>query len=235
MNTTKHTKNLFILLKKEIIKNLPDILKFRNHVSLKSDGSYVTKGDLLMDKIVSDFLLLRYINHEIISEELEQPLDKCWDEEGNYIIVDPIDGTENFVSGLREWGIGICIFTNGKHEASCIYLPELNEILFSGQVFEKHKSRIVGLSSSLNREDLMQLPNDDFEYRVIGCSMYNMLAAIKGSFVRFENVKGVNCWDILPGLNLALEHGVTCYVDEQLYRGELLFPTKKYKIKLINS
>jgi myo-inositol-1(or 4)-monophosphatase len=235
MNTIQHFENIFILLRKEIIKNLPIILKLRNNVRLKSDGSYVTKGDLLMDKIVSDFFLLRYINHEIISEEKEQPLDKCWDESGSYIIVDPIDGTENFVSGLKEWGVGISIYTNGKHKASCIYLPELDEILFSGQVLEKHKSRIIGLSSSLNRDDLMQLPEGGFEYRIIGCSMYNMLAAIKGSFVRFENVKGVNCWDILPGLNLALEHGVSCYVDEQLYKGELLFPTRKYKIKLINS
>lgn len=218
----------------KIISELPVILSLRKNFVPKSDGSYVSKGDLLVDKLLNDFFTLNFPNHEIISEEVEQPLNKKWNEKGSYIIVDPIDGTENFVSGLKEWGIGISIYTNGNHTSSCILLPELNEYLFSGQYLEKYKSRIIGLSSSLNKDDLMNLPNVGFEYRIIGCSMYNMLSAIKGSFVRFENVKGVNCWDVLPGLNLALEHGVKCYVDDELYKGEILFPTKKYRIKLIN-
>ena len=213
---------------------LEDILELRDKFILKQDKSYVSEGDLLVDKIVYDYYSNNYPDHEIISEEVAFSSNKKWDKQGNYIIVDPIDGTENFVSGLREWGVGICIYTNGKHEASCIYLPELNEVVISGQPLKKFKSRIVGLSSSLNSEDLIQLPKEGFEYRIIGCSMYNMLAAIKGSFVRFENVKGVNCWDILPGLNLALEHGLTCYVDDKPYNGEILFPTQKYRIKIIN-
>jgi myo-inositol-1(or 4)-monophosphatase len=217
-----------------ITKELDNILFLRSNFIEKSDNSYVSQGDLLVDKIVFDYFSEYYPNHEVISEESNYESSKVWDEVGNYVIVDPIDGTENFVSGLREWGVGICIYTGGKHEASCIYLPELNEYLFSGQYLEKYKSRIIGLSSSLNQDDLMNLPKFGFEYRIIGCSMYNMLSAIKGSFVRFENVKGVNCWDVLPGLNLALEHGVKCYVDDEIYTGEILFPTKKYRIKLIN-
>jgi myo-inositol-1(or 4)-monophosphatase len=219
----------------EIKKELSTILNLRVEFISKADGSYVSKGDLLVDKIILDYFSSNFPKHDIISEEVDHAVSKSRNELGNYIIVDPIDGTENFVSGLREWGVGICIYTHGKHEASCIYLPELNEVLVSGQSLTKYKSRIVGLSSSLNRDDLMQLPKDDFEYRIIGCSMYNMLAAIKGSFVRFENVKGVHCWDILPGLNLALEHGLTCYVNDKPYNGEILFPTQKYRIKLINN
>jgi myo-inositol-1(or 4)-monophosphatase len=225
---------IFDDLIEKINHELLTILSLRGEFISKIDGSYVSKGDLLVDKIIFDFFSINFPTHEIISEEIEQPSKITWNEKGNYIIVDPIDGTENFVSGLREWAVGICIYTQGKHEASCIYLPELNEVLVSGQSLVKYKSRIVGLSSSLNRDDLMQLPKEGFEYRIIGCSMYNMLAAIKGSFVRFENVKGVNCWDILPGLHLALEHGLTCYVDDKPYHGEILFPTQKYRIKLIN-
>jgi myo-inositol-1(or 4)-monophosphatase len=59
-----------------------------------------------------------------------------------------------------------------------------------------------------------------------------MLNAVKGSFARYENVKGANCWDVLSGLNLALEHGVKAYVDGEIYKGQILFPTRKYNILL---
>jgi myo-inositol-1(or 4)-monophosphatase len=64
--------------------------------------------------------------------------------------------------------------------------------------------------------------------------MYNTLSAVRGSFLKFENVKGVNCWDILPGLNLALEHKCLVSVDNKPYEGQMLFPTKKYKICISN-
>lgn len=219
----------------EISNKLNRILSLRSSFELKSDNSYVSAGDLLVEEIVIAYCKRTYPYYQIISEELYSNGEVFVpNETGNYVIVDPIDGTENFVSGLKEWGVGISVYTQGQHTTSCIYLPELHEVLYSGQKITKYKSRIVGLSSSLTRDDLMQLPKDGFEYRIIGCSMYNMLSAIKGAFVRFENVKGVNCWDILPGLNLALEHGLTCLVDGAPYTGQMLFPTKKYKIKLIN-
>ena len=62
--------------------------------------------------------------------------------------------------------------------------------------------------------------------------MYNLYNVARGSFKYFENIKGVNCWDILPGLNLCLESGCKIFVDEILYQGEILFPNKKYKIRL---
>jgi myo-inositol-1(or 4)-monophosphatase len=219
---------------KEISNNLDNIKALRGDYKLKHDNSYVSKGDLLVNSIVLKSCTLFLPEFDIITEEIDDFDSRVWDETGNYVIVDPIDGTENFVSGLKEWGVGISVYTKGMHTASCIFLPELNESLITGQSLVKYKSRIVGLSSSLTRNDLIRLPEMDFEYRIIGCSMYNMLSTIKGSFARFENVKGVNCWDILPGLTLALEHGLTCLVDDQPYYGQLLFPTQKYRIKLIN-
>lgn len=219
----------------EIKGRLPEILSLRNNKKLKSDNSYVSLGDLLVQDIVISKCAFFFPNHIVISEENVDGVFSSWDSLGNYVILDPIDGTENFVSGLREWGIGISIFTNGIHESSFIFLPELNEYLYSGQEINKFNSRIIGLSSSLSREDLLNLPQHGFEYRIFGCSMYNMMSCIKGSLFSFENVNGVNCWDILPGLNLALEHGMSCYVDDEIYKGKLLFPVKKYKVKLINS
>lgn len=218
----------------EIKNQLDKILSLRTKFVSKDDQSFVSEGDLLVQSIVLNFIKLKLPSHILISEELAPFNDFEWDSKGSYVVLDPIDGTENFVSGLKEWGVGISIYTKGLHEESCIYLPELDEFLTTGMSFIKFRSRIIGLSSSLDKSDLLSLPDSNYEYRIIGCSMYNTLSAVKGSFIVFENVKGVNCWDILPGLNLALEHGSQVFVDDIPYKGEILFPTKKYKIRISN-
>ena len=187
-----------------------------------------------MQSIVFDYFRQNLPHHHLISEETSPCEGIVWQNNGSYVILDPIDGTENFVSGLKEWGVGVSIYTNGIHQESMIFLPELDDFLATGMPVKKFKSRIIGLSSSLKKEDLQSLPMGDFEFRIIGCSMYNTLSAVRGAFARFENVKGVNCWDILPGLNLALEHGCGVWVDDVPYRGEILFPVKKYKIRISN-
>ncbi|MGU3235856.1 inositol monophosphatase family protein [Vibrio cholerae] len=215
-----------------INSNLDKILSLRQVKEQKEDGSFVSKGDLLVEQLVNDFVKSHFPKHTLISEELfcsGAYKDEVWNPRGSYIILDPIDGTENFVSGLKEWGVGISVFTDGKHVESLIYLPELNDFAISGEIQIQYKSRIIGLSSSLTKEDLLKL-EDGFEYRIIGCSMYNTLNAVRGAYKRFVNVKGVNCWDILPGLNLALENNKKVIVDGVPYEGQLLFPTKKYKI-----
>lgn len=219
----------------KVINSKLELINYlRSDYNEKSDGSYVSKGDLLIQKLVFKFFDNHLPAHEIISEEFTTVDNKIRQPTGSYVILDPIDGTENFVSGLREWGVGISIYTHGIHQESMIFLPELNDWQITGMPIKKFNSRIVGLSSSLKKEDLMALPIGDFEFRIIGCSMYNTLSAVRGSFAEFRNVNGVNCWDILPGLNLALEHGCGVWVDEQPYRGEILFPVKKYKIRISN-
>lgn len=211
---------------------LPQILEGRAHLHLKDDNSYVSEGDLKIQTIAIEWATQHLPEHRLISEEMA-PSETDWDPRGSYIVIDPIDGTENFISGLREWGVGISIYTRGVHQESCIFLPELGDRQITGMPWQRHQSRIVGLSSSLTATDLKDLPwQQGVEFRIIGCAMYNLLMAARGSFKAFENVKGVNCWDILPGLNLALEAGCRAWVDGEPYRGQMLFPVKKYRIKI---
>jgi myo-inositol-1(or 4)-monophosphatase len=217
-----------------IRRSLPEVISLRGNIHQKEDGSYVSEGDLLVQSIVFKYLESNLPQHDLVSEELAPFAGAIWNDKGSYVVLDPIDGTENFISGLREWGVGISIYTDGLHQESCIYLPELNDVQITGMPMQKFTSRIYGLSSSLTKSDLQMLPDNGFEFRIIGCSMYNTLAAVRGAFAVFENVKGVNCWDVLPGLNLALEHGCKVTVDDQNYNGELLFPVRKYKIRISN-
>ncbi len=211
---------------------MPIILNLRDSFRAKCDNSYVSDGDLLVQTIAESWKRKYFPDHKLISEEMA-PFNEEWDPFGSYVVLDPIDGTENFVSGLKEWGVGLSIYTSGIHQGSCIYLPELNERQITGMPIMRHRSRIVGLSSSLTADDIAKLNwRKDVEFRIIGCAMYNILMAARGAFWYFENVRGVNCWDILPGLNLALEAGCHAWVDNEPYQGEILFPNKKYRVRI---
>lgn len=223
----QHIQTIF----QSIRAHLNRILSLRDTHTQKSDGSFVSAGDLLVQEITCNYLNTYLPDFRLISEEMAPFDERTLNPLGACVVLDPIDGTENFISGLREWGVGISIYNDGRHLASGIYLPELDDQLISGDTIHTFQSRVVGLSSSLSKEDLARQPSG-YEYRVIGCSMYNTLAAIRGSFQRFENVRGVNAWDVLPGLNLALEQGCSALVDGLPYQGELLMPTRKYRISL---
>lgn len=230
MNSSESICNELI---KIIQSNLDPILALRGKKVLKKDKSYVSEGDILCEKLIFDFF--HNLNRKVIfiSEESCSSDFIPTDTESYIVTIDPIDGTENFVSGLKEWGIGISIYQGSNHIESMILLPELNEFIITGQTVSKYDSRICGLSSSLTKDDLIDL-KEGFEYRIIGCCMYNMLNVIKGSYKSFENPKGAYSWDILPGLNLALEHKLEVSVENKPYYGEFLQPNKRYRFKVEN-
>lgn len=219
-------------IKTIILENLKSILELRNQKTQKEDGSYVSKGDLLCEELIKNFLKENHPDFYLVSEETPEENILNIKQE-NILILDPIDGTENFVSGLKEWGVAVCVYKNQQHVESMLALPELNEYIITGDTFIPFESRIYGLSSSLNKEDLLQL-EEGYEYRIIGCCVYNMLNVVKGAYKVFENPKGAWIWDIIPGLNLALENNLNVNVNGKEYHGELLEPNKKYRFRITN-
>ncbi|MGV0923050.1 inositol monophosphatase family protein [Empedobacter tilapiae] len=214
-----------------IIKtNLPEILALRNTKILKEDNSYVSQGDLLCERLIKEFIQEEIPEYALISEESPENNIKAL-ESDKIIILDPIDGTENFVSGLKEWGVSFCVYENGKCTDALLALPELDTYLQLGDHFLRFESRIAGISSSLTKEDILNL-KEGFEYRIIGCCVYNMTQVVKGSFHSFENPKGAKVWDIIAGLNLALQNELKVTVNHQPYHGELLRPDQKYIFRI---
>lgn len=212
-----------------IIKsNLNEILALRSTGTLKPDNTFVSKGDLLCESLVFKYLKDNLMDYIVISEESTNDISHI--NEVEYVVtVDPIDGTENFVSGLKEWGMGISVYRKGRHYQSMIALPELDICLCTGDKLDRvHNSRICGLSSYMTPEDFEQL-GKGFEFRIMGCCMYNMYNVIHGSYKQFQHLKGCYSWDILPGMNLALEHGLSVLIDGNPYRGEFLIPGVKYR------
>ncbi len=219
-------------IKQLITDNLDEILSLRHEKMLKSDDSYVSKGDYLCERLVKDFISSNLPDYSLVSEESPEDNTQNWIKD-KVIILDPIDGTENFVSGLKEWGVAVCVYENGCHVESMLALPELNCYMKTGDKFKRYISRIAGISSSLTKEDILKLESG-FEYRIIGCAVYNMYNVVIGSFFSFENPKGAKVWDIIPGLNLSLENGLLVTVNNKEYHGELLDPNQKYIFKIQN-
>ena len=208
--------------------NLPDILALRFTGQLKDDGTYVSKGDLLCDRLVREYIMTHIPGSHIVSEEDKSswsiPADK-----DVIITVDHIDGTENFVSGLKEWGMGVSIYRKGEHFQSMIALPELDICVVTGDKTDRvPSSRLCGLPSYMKQEHFEQLGHD-YEYRQFGCCMINMYNVIKGSFAKFLHLTGCYSWDILPGMNLALENGLSVEINGVPYHGQFLQPGVKYK------
>ena len=115
-----------------------------------------------------------------------------------------------------------------------ILLPELNICLKTGDKIEKiSSSRICGLSSYMTPKDFEVL-GTGYEYRIMGCCMYNKYNFIKGSYCKIQHLKGCYSWDILPGLNLALENGCNIEIAGMPYKGEFLMPGIKYIFKVDN-
>ncbi|UUO04583.1 hypothetical protein M4951_14410 [Blastopirellula sp. J2-11] len=227
MSVVESTNRFLDGVQNVVMSNLAEILALRHRRQKKSDDSFVTDGDLFVQDLVQDQMRLTLPDQtRLISEELahSQPLTA----EMATIVLDPIDGTENFTAGLPEWGVSIACFSRGKHVASMLACPEMNSWIRTGDDIPKFESRIRGYSSSIPLQLLTEVVTGA-EYRVLGCCVYNMLNVIRGSFFSFENPKGANSWDILAGLNLALEHGLSVFVEGEPYAGEFLPPTRKYR------
>lgn len=203
-------------------------------MSFKTDGSPVSEADLELERLALAWASRNFPKFAVLSEEGIQEAD--FGQASSVVVIDPIDGTENYISGLPLWASGVSVFEHGRHVYSAITAPAMGMHLESSDFdsikdLEKHVSRVVGFSSSTRPS---AIPDDVGEYRVLGCSMLNFLFAIQGSFLEFRNDSGAHCWDILPGLNLALAAGMDVRVEGAAYQGEFLPPGRKYKFSVSN-
>jgi len=211
-----------------VCANLDEILSLRNTAVFKEDNTPVSKGDLLCQKLIADYIQKHLDSCLIISEEIQNDVDHISDYE--YVVtIDPIDGTENFISGMPEWGFGVSIYKDMKHFQSIIALPQMGICLCSGDKIERHEgSRIVALSSHIVPDEVSSI-KDGEQCRVTGCSMYSMYCVITGSFKRYIHFYGSYSWDILPGLNIALGIGMRVTLEGKPYKGEFLLPNVRYQ------
>jgi myo-inositol-1(or 4)-monophosphatase len=222
-------RELLVSVQRLVDAHLAHVLALRHDVRIKEDGSPVTEADLYLERLVRAHLEAALPDLDFVAEESYSGQNVL--QEGHVALLDPIDGTENFCSGLKEWGVSLGLWYRGRHLGSLLHLPELGESLISGDRPTGHVSRITGLSSSFN-EGIVQALRATREYRVSGCAVYNLLNVARGSFARFINPKGARAWDLLPGLMLCLEQGCDVRVDDEVFNGRFLDPAQRYRVDI---
>lgn len=224
------TRNLMHGLIDLIEANRDRIEATRYDITMKPDGSPVTASDVLVENLFREHLEGILPGIAFAGEESFDAANPSATD-GFHAILDPIDGTENFCSGLKEWGVSFTLWHGRDHLGSMLLLPELGEHLMTGDTLKPVRSRIRGFSSSMC-DEILEGMAETRESRLTGCAVYNLYNVVRGAFARFTNPRGAYSWDLLPGLMLALEHNCDIEVDGEPYHGAFLEPDRKYRVDI---
>ena len=110
-------------------------------VARKSQADYVSEADRAAEKAIIDVLLGAYPNHSILAEEsgAQGASEYQW-------IIDPLDGTTNFVHGLPQYAVSIALAHKGSITQAVIYDPNRNDLFTAsrgrGAFLNDHRLRV---------------------------------------------------------------------------------------------
>ena len=206
--------NLNIMIKasekasKILIRDFGEIEKLQ--VSKKGPTDFVTNADLKAEKVIIEELKKAKPNYSIISEESGAENNKDKD---NTWIIDPIDGTVNFLHGIPHFAISIALKSNNEIISGLIFDPIKDEIFYAeknnGAFFNNHRIRV---SKKNEIDDCLfatggKFKNDpDLPYRKSGCAALDMAYVASGRYDGyFQN--NLHLWDIAAGIILVKEAG----------------------------
>lgn len=212
--------------------------------NIKGQADFVTDKDLACEKYLRKVIKKHFPKDKILGEEFsadEQLADRTW-------VLDPIDGTINYMQDLPECGIQVAFFDRGETQFSFISLPKTDEFFFAKngngaylngkQIYvdknvEIQNSIITHCDISMDNTDLANLHinfikktnSKILRNRCYGsaCFSYGSVASSKTSaYILITN----NAWDILPGMLICKEAGCYCTSTE--------FYGKKFSIACCN-
>ncbi len=92
----------------------------------KTDGSQVTEADLAADRIIRDGLARLVPQVPTLSEECVPLAKPPYD--GSFFLIDPLDGTKEFIAGRSEFTVNLALVTNGTPLLGIIGAPALGLI-----------------------------------------------------------------------------------------------------------
>ena len=125
---------------KEIVEKLIDTFLYAGKVSLelrekgltkkiKSDNTPVSNGDLEVNKIITKKILELTPNIPIVSEETSE--NRSSNDLKNFWLIDPIDGTHDYINNLEEFTINAGLIINKEPLAGLIYAPAKKRMFYS--------------------------------------------------------------------------------------------------------
>ena len=208
---------------KTLIRDFGEIEKLQ--VSLKGPGDFVTLSDKKVEKILIEDLQKARPNYSILSEEIGEIKN---DDEFKWII-DPIDGTANFLHGIPHFGISLALEHNKEIICGIIFDPIKNEIFSTekgnGSYLNSQRIRVSSRKklqdcilftggprlTSKNRELSLE-EYKKFSSKVITPVRKMGSASLDMAYVAAGRCDGLwqrdlNYWDIAAGILLVKEAG----------------------------
>ena len=192
---------------KVLIRDFGEIEKLQ--VSNKGPSDFVTNADIKAEKIIIEELKKAKPNYSILSEEKgseKNKDDKTW-------IIDPIDGTINFLHGIPHFAISIGLKVNNQIIAGVIYDPIKDEMFCAekdnGAYFNNQRIRVskkTNLSECLFATGEKLDIDYKFQYRKSGSAALDMAYVAAGRYDGYFQ-KNLNIWDIAAGIVILNEAG----------------------------
>ena len=217
---TSISANLNIMIKasekasKGLIRDFGELEQLQ--VSIKGPSDFVTNADIKAEKIIIDELTKSRKNYSILSEESGSKENKDID---NVWIIDPIDGTINFLHGVPHFAISIALKSNNEIVSGLIYDPIKDEMFYAeknnGAYFNNKRIRVskrkkmedcLFASGEIDNENIKQKTNAKLSIRKSGSAALDMAYVASGRYDGYFQ-KNLNLWDIAAGIIIVKEAG----------------------------
>ena len=193
---------------KVLIRDFGEIEKLQ--VSKKGPSDFVTNSDLKTEKIIIEELTKGRPDYSIISEENGVKNNK---DNKNTWIIDPIDGTINFLHGIPHFATSIALKHNDEIISGLIFDPIKDEMFYAERnngAFLNNKR--IKVSKKNNIGECLFATSElidrkmELSYRKSGSAALDMAYIACGRYDGYFQ-KNLNLWDIAAGLILVKEAG----------------------------
>lgn len=179
----------------------------------KSGGDPVTEADIAIDKVLKETLVGKgdgWLSEETVDEPERLQKRRVW-------IVDPLDGTKEFVQGIDEWCISIALVEDGKLKAGGICNPVRDEVFLASvetgltlngepagptQIETLDNATVLASRSEVKRGQWQQFDAAPFKVIPMGSVAYKLARVAAGLDDITFTLVPKNEWDIAAGVVL---------------------------------
>jgi 3'(2'), 5'-bisphosphate nucleotidase len=201
-----------------------DLYKKGLKIEIKEDKSPVSNGDLRANDLITSKIKELTPNIPIISEETVDI--KVKNTAKIFWLIDPIDGTKEYIAGKDEYTLNAALVINTVPVLGVVGVPRKNRLFYSyapGESFliesgetkkincekKQAKGKIVALSSSLKPSDIILDKLKEFKVNLIVkmASSYKFCVIATGEFDIYAASERANEWDYAAGHAVAQNAG----------------------------
>ncbi|XP_043261586.1 inositol monophosphatase 1-like [Colletes gigas] len=204
----------------------------KNAMEKSCEVDLVTEWDQKVEKLLVDGISSKFPDHKFIGEEESSLGKKIELTEAPTWIIDPIDGTMNFVHGLPHTCISIALLINKTTEIGIVYNPILEQLFTAckgegaflngnpvkvSEATELRKALVMMEMGTSRDPEKMKIVLENANnltpkvhgIRALGSAALNMcMVALGGADVSFEY--GIHAWDVAAGDLIVREAGGVC-------------------------